>query len=237
MITSKTPADWRELQNDTATILRECEFSVEIEKRVQTVRGNVAIDVYAEENVDGRRYSILCECKHWRARVPQNVIHGFRTVVSDIGANLGLIVASEGFQSGASEAATLTNVKLVTWEGFQAEFECTWLTRYLHPTVATRCDPLLTYTEPLLPAWFSRLPEENKDKYLELKRKYDVFGMLMMAFTPYVRMLHPTAVPTLPLRSRIAQLTGDETGIRLKFSTQSHTASFLRERWRTPTPS
>jgi restriction system protein len=186
---------------------------VEIENRVETVRGNVALDVYAEENIDGRRYSILCECKHWRARVPQNVVHGFRTVVNDIGANLGLIVASQGFQSGASAAATLTNVKLVTWEGFQAEFERTWLTRYLHPKVATRCDPLLTYTEPLLPAWFSRLTEEKKEKYIELKRKYDVFGMLMMTFTPYVRMLHPTAVPTLPLRSHIAQFTADETAI------------------------
>lgn len=51
MITSKTPGDWRELQNDTATILRECEFSVEIEKRVETVRGNVANSTQARESV------------------------------------------------------------------------------------------------------------------------------------------------------------------------------------------
>lgn len=206
LITSKIPADWRGLQDETARILRECGFTVEVEKTVQTARGSVELDVYAEEVVDGRRYSIICECKHWQARVPQTVVHGFRTVVGDIGANLGLIVSSSGFQSGADAAATLTNTKLVTWSEFQAEFEQTWLKRYLQPTVAERCDPLLTYTEPLLPAWFQLLSEEAKVDFISLKRRFDEFGWLMMAFTPYVRMLHPSAFPGLPLRGSVAQL-------------------------------
>lgn len=32
----------------------------------------------------------------WRSRVPQNVIHGFRTVLADIGANVGYIVSMAG---------------------------------------------------------------------------------------------------------------------------------------------
>jgi len=209
MITSTNPESWRELQDETARILRECGFSVEIEKVVETARGSVELDVYAEESIDGRRYSIICECKHWRSRVPQTVVHGFRTVVGDLGANLGLIVASSGFQSGAGPAATYTNVKLVTWEEFQAEFEQTWLKRYLQPTVSDRCDPLLTYSEPLLPAWFGALSSQQKDEFLNLKRQHDEFGWLMMTFTPYVRMLHHAPFPELPLRARVAQLSDE----------------------------
>jgi restriction system protein len=203
MITTKEPQSWRELQEEAARILRECGFSVEVERVIPNARGNVEIDVYAEETVDGRRYVILCECKHWRSKIPQNVIHGFRTVMADVGANLGLVIASEGFQSGANEAVTFTNVKLVTWQEFQTEFEQTWLRRYLYPTVAERCDPLLTYAEPLAPAWWSELSEEDQQKYLKLKERHDVFGLLMMTFTPYLRMLWDQPAPPLPLRPRI----------------------------------
>src|SRR5215510_13924373 len=127
MITSSAPNHWRDLQSQVARILNECGFTVEIEKTVKTVRGNVELDVYAKETVDGRRYSIICECKRWSSRVPQEVIHGFRTVVSDIGANIGYIVSMRGFQSGAFKASELTNIELVTWEEFQSVFEQSWL--------------------------------------------------------------------------------------------------------------
>jgi restriction system protein len=58
------------------------------------------------------------------------VIHSFRTVVSDIGANIGYIIAPSGFQSGSVNASEFTNIKLVTWEEFQNEFEETWLCVY-----------------------------------------------------------------------------------------------------------
>lgn len=213
MITSKVPQSWRELQEQTAGILRECGFVVDIEKKIETVRGRVEINVYAEEAIDGRRYVILCECKLWRARVPQHVVHGFRTVVGDIGANLGLIVASEGFQAGAELAATFTNVKLVSWEQFQAEFEATWLKRHLQETITERCDPLLTFSEPLLPAWFNAMSEEQQDAYIALKRQHDEFGWMMMTFTRYHRMLNPIGFPGLPLRSRIAVNLSPESSI------------------------
>lgn len=207
MITSRDPSSWQDLQENAARILRECGFSVEVEKVVETARGRVEVDVCAEEAVDGRRYSIVCECKYWRSRVPQTVVHGFRTVVGDLGANLGLIVASSGFQAGAHPAAAHTNVRLVTWEEFQHEFERTWIKRHLQPTVAERCDPLLTYTEPLLPGWFGLLSDDQKNTFIALKRRHDEFGWLMMAFTPYVRMLQDQAFPQLPLRPRIAPVS------------------------------
>ena len=45
MITSEKPGTWQALQEETATILRECGFDVEVEKKVHTARGDVEIDV------------------------------------------------------------------------------------------------------------------------------------------------------------------------------------------------
>lgn len=173
-------------------------------KRVQTVRGDVQLDVYADEEVHGRSYSIICECKHWKLRVPQNVIHAFRTVVTDIGANIGYIVSLSGFQQGAFKASDLTNIKLVTWEEFQNTFERTWLGEYFSPQIAERLDDLLTYTEPFLELWFPKLSEADKQRYLSLKKQYDLFGRLVMSFTPYAQSRRDEGYPTLPIIDRLS---------------------------------
>lgn len=203
MITSATPGDWRALQDIVGQILTECGFSVEVEKQVQTVRGGVELDVFAEEDIQGREYVTVCECKHWKARVPQNTVHGFRTVLADIGAHVGYIISVSGFQEGAFAAAANTNVKLVTWNEFQAEFEVTWFKKFMSPHITAVLDPLLSYTEPLLPAWFNELPDDRKQAYLELKDRYDEFGWLIMSLTTYSRMLQDKPLPSLPLIDHI----------------------------------
>lgn len=203
MITERAPETWQDLQTDVASILRECGLTVEVEKTVATVRGEVEIDVYAEEMIKGRKHTILCECKHWKSRVPQNVIHGFRTVIADIGANIGYLISMNGFQSGSFSAAELTNVELVTWEQFQDQFEETWYDEYFSPQIAEQLDPILTYAEPFVPQWFIDLPENEKENYLALKKKYDYFGWMIMSFTPYARMGRSEPRPKLPIIERI----------------------------------
>lgn len=203
MITSWTPTDWRDLQEQVAAILRECGFAAEVEKSVPNVRGSKKVDVYAEETVRGRKYIILCECKHWGAAVPQDVIHGFRTIVSDTGANVGYVIAPSGFQSGAFAASELTNLQLVTWEEFQATFEESWL-EYFSKSLTERLDPLLTYCEPLLPRWFDGLPDHEQDEYMALKERHDALGYLVMEMTTYLRIFSKGPLPLPPLRSHYA---------------------------------
>jgi hypothetical protein len=198
MITRKMPENWQQLQAEVGRLLEECGFAVEIEKTVQTVRGEVELDVYAREEVKGRKYSIVCECKHWKARIPQNVVHGFRTVVADMGANVGYIVSLAGFQDGAFRASELTNVELVTWHELQSRFELSWYESYFSPQIAERLDPLLSYAEPFQPAWWDKLTEAQQQHYLQLKDKYDEFGWLIMTFTPYHRMYRKSQ-PITPL--------------------------------------
>lgn len=200
MITEKAPSDWRDLQREVARVLEECGFYVEIERTTRTVRGNTEIDVYAEEVNRGRKSIILCECKHWRARVPQNVVHGFRTTVADTGANVGYIVGSSGFQSGAFEAAELTNIRLLTWEEFQGEFEHQWIEEHLAPTLDERFYQFLRWTEPLPPTAGRPLAKHEAEAFWELWRSYQPIGRLLMPFTPWMRMTGmDMKYPTLPL--------------------------------------
>lgn len=200
MITSSKPSDWQALQSDIGMILKQCGFDVDIEKKLKTARGEVEIDVYAEETVKGRKYLIVCECKYWKSRVPQSIIHSFRTVVSDIGANIGYIISLSGFQSGAFDASDLTNIELVTWEQFQDAFCETWLEKYLSPVITKELDPILGYTEPLVQKWMCEVPDHEVSIIKSLREKYHYFGILMMMFTPYSSFLRATGFPKLPLR-------------------------------------
>jgi restriction system protein len=203
LITSAEPEDWRDLQILVARTLEECGFDAETEKKVETVRGTVELDVYAEETVKGRTYSIAVECKNWSGNIPQHVVHSFRTVVADLGVNSGYIVAKRGFQSGAFSAADLTNIELLTWTEFQARFFEAWYDSYFTRTVAERLDGLMTYSGPFLPAWFESMSESDKELYISYKNRFDIFGIVMQSMGPWSRTLRPNEIPTLPLIDRL----------------------------------
>ena len=211
MITEDVPTDWRDLQRAVGQVLEECGFMVEIERTLQTVRGVTEVDVYAEEVVRGRKSIILCECKHWKARVPQNVVHGFRTTMADTGANAGYIVSSSGFQAGAFAAVEATNVQLLTWSGFQAEFEHQWIEAHLVPEVGKRFDEFLRWTEPLPPTAGRPLAAHEAQVFWDLWRSFQPIVGLLMPFAPWMRLMgHDLEYPSLPLRGdRFALLPED----------------------------
>ena len=125
-IINKDPAVWKELQQYCADILNDCGFDAITEKSIVTVRGAVEVDVYAEKK---GAYSnrVLCECKYWNSSVPQTIIHAFRTVVEDSGANQGIIISKTGFQKGSYEAARNANIILFSWQEFQEAFKMDYL--------------------------------------------------------------------------------------------------------------
>jgi len=105
MITVTVPETWQDLQIDVARILAECGMEAYIAHKIQSVRTEIEIDVFATEDVESRRYTIICECKRRKSSIPQETVHGVRTVMHDVGANKGFIISIGGFQSGAYAAA------------------------------------------------------------------------------------------------------------------------------------
>jgi len=123
----REPQDWRELQNLVAKIFNELGCSAETDKTIKTVRGIVSVDVFVKDPSHSPALVFLCECKYWSSSIPKTVVHAFRTVVADFGANLGYLISKLGFQSGALEAAHNSNVELVTWTEFQSVFYERWV--------------------------------------------------------------------------------------------------------------
>lgn len=200
------PESWRDLEVKVAQILRECGYDVDVQKTVQLARGNVDIDVWADDHSSPPSV-IAVECKHWSRRATKNVVHAFRAVVGDSGANIGLIVSSAGFQKGAIEAATYSNVRLLTWDEFQVMFSIRWFMRHMSPTLAERTDALHEYTEPINSRVFNKadaLSPELREKFKVLREQYWPLAALNFVFHPvFYTNLVPTDVspfPELPLR-------------------------------------
>lgn len=131
------PGSWRDLQCRVAQVFSEIGCDVAVEHEVSLPRGKVEVDVIVTDKETAPYSLYVCECKNWKKRVPKSVVHSFRTVVNEIGANRGLLISRHGFQEGAHEAARFTNVDLLSWR----EFEALLFDRWVKGITAT-LDPL-----------------------------------------------------------------------------------------------
>jgi len=182
--------------------LQECGLHSEIEKDIQTVRGVVNIDVYAEDYDSQPKIIYLIECKHWQSAVPKTIVHAFRTVVADYGANWGFIVSSGGFQSGAFEAAANSNIRLLTWEKFQKLFVLRWIKNFMVPLLDKEVYPLVQYTEPFNSSLFKKaekLDDDSYQRFVELRTTFIFFAIL--TFELYIPEPLFKMPPNLPLRN------------------------------------
>lgn len=198
------PTNWKDLQNSVCRILLECGYNAETEKTIETARGQVNVDVYAIDTSRRPHITFIVECKYWASSVPKTIIHAFRSVVSDFGANVGYVVSAAGFQSGAYDAAVNSPIKLLTWEEFQREFVNQWIENYFIGKVAEAVNPLIEYTEPINSRIFNKadnLLKERKDEFKALRKKY--FGLGMLAVPLSIKNeLFDTPPIELPLRAR-----------------------------------
>ncbi|MCK5592410.1 MAG: restriction endonuclease, partial [Candidatus Pacebacteria bacterium] len=155
MIFNTEPQDWKELQKFVGQMFEECGFQTEITKSIDLVRGKKEIDVYAQDISSEYKPILLVECKFWNKAVNQGIIHSFRTVVADFGANLGFIVSKNGFQSGSYDAAKNTNVRLVSLKDLEKEYCSKWKQGMVKKYVK--------YADELFPYWDPAGGKKAKD--------------------------------------------------------------------------
>lgn len=122
----------------------------------------------AKETIMERQYTAVFECKNWATKIPQSVVHSLRSVVDDIGANAGYIISKQGFQSGAYEVASNTNIKLLSWQEFQELFAEQWywacFTKLVFHCLNTTsfCSP-----NPWFPEWTDYLTDAERLEFKE----------------------------------------------------------------------
>lgn len=198
IITCRSPSDWRDLEEIVESILQEAGMNARRNVRLELPRGNVDVDVYAEEQVDGIVHRIICECKHWSSAVPKGVVHAFRTVMAETGANRGYIISRSGFQSGAIEAAQATNIELVNFEEFQEIYFSKWIRNRIW-SIEHSIKGFNTYYEPLGKPGYSKLESsDDRAAYDSVWERFFSTGMMLVPFSPYIRMVGDSPYPDLP---------------------------------------
>ncbi|HGN1555825.1 TPA: restriction endonuclease [Pseudomonas aeruginosa] len=103
-------ADWFNYQEEAAAFFRGLGLDAHTNVTAQGVRTQHDIDVLVKMHHVGFDVTWVIECKHWKSKVSKLHVAGLRTIVQEIGADRGILLCEAGFQSGAIEAAQLTNV-------------------------------------------------------------------------------------------------------------------------------
>lgn len=176
-IFERAPTSWQDLQNLVGQLFEEIGCEVQIGQKVNLVRGGTKeVDVRVVDPVTVPPSCYLCECKHWKAPVNQEIVHAFRTVMDDQGAHRGFIISSSGFQSGARRAVENTNTNLFTFDELQATFFERWRLSMAqrHMPLA---DQLALYWDPCI----GKLPARRFDP-----RDVEVMSLLQEANRPFI---------------------------------------------------
>ena len=72
------------------------------------------MDVVVRSKHVGIEMIWLVECKYWNRPVSKDKVLTLRTIVDDTGSDRGFMMAENGYQSGAVEAANRTNITLTS---------------------------------------------------------------------------------------------------------------------------
>lgn len=103
-------ANWKEYQEEAAAFFRSLGLEAQTDVTIPGVRTQHDIDVLVKLHHVGFDVIWLVECKHWMSRVSKVHVLALRQIVIEAGADRGILLSEAGFQSGALEAAKLTNV-------------------------------------------------------------------------------------------------------------------------------
>jgi restriction system protein len=112
---------WADYQEEAAAFFRDLGLNAQTNVRIKGVRTSHDVDVAVRSHHVGFEMVWLVECKFWRARVSKLHVLALREIVTDVGADRGILLSEAGFQSGALEAARLTNVHATSLASLKVE--------------------------------------------------------------------------------------------------------------------
>ncbi|ERB49645.1 hypothetical protein N806_00385 [Rhodococcus sp. P27] len=112
-VVDATP-EWMNYQLEVSRFFGDLGMKAQVDQTVRGVRTSHDIDVLVRGSYAGFDITWVVECKAWRSRIPKEKVLALRQIVDDVGADRGFIMAESGYQSGALEAALVSNVTLTS---------------------------------------------------------------------------------------------------------------------------
>jgi restriction system protein len=105
---------WKDYQEEAAEFFRSLGLDANTDVTIKGARTKHDVDVLVKSHHYGFDVTWIVECKHWKERVSKLHVLALRAIVTDVGADRGILLSEAGFQSGAVEAANLTNVQVTS---------------------------------------------------------------------------------------------------------------------------
>lgn len=106
--------EWKKYQEEAASYFRSLGLDASTDVNIKGVRTSHDVDVLVRSHHVGFDITWIVECKHWKTAVSKLHVLALREIVADVGADRGILLSESGFQSGAVEAANLTNVQVTS---------------------------------------------------------------------------------------------------------------------------
>ena len=106
--------DWKDYQEEVAEFFRSLGLDADTDVTIKGVRTKHDVDVLVKSHHYGFDVTWIVECKYWKKPVSKLHVLALREIVTDAGADRGILLSEVGFQSGAVEAANLTNVQVTS---------------------------------------------------------------------------------------------------------------------------
>jgi len=110
---------WRAYQEEAAEFFRSLGLGASTDVRLKGARTSHDIDVLVRFTQLGIGVTWIVECKNWKASVSKLHVLALREIVTEVGADRGILLSESGFQSGANDAAKLSNVLLTSLAGMR----------------------------------------------------------------------------------------------------------------------
>ena len=110
--------DWRDLEDRVLEIFLSLGYTAKKNVRIKGTKAIHEVDVWAFIEYAGLLYRVVVECKFWNTNVNKAQIGNLFTIISDIGAEKGVIISKVGFQKGPKDLAKNSNIELYTFEQF-----------------------------------------------------------------------------------------------------------------------
>ncbi|RZK43405.1 MAG: restriction endonuclease [Pedobacter sp.] len=107
---------WFKFQEDIKSIFTEMGCDAQSNAKLVGARTTHDIDVLIRSRYLGQPIQWIIEAKNWNKKVSKLHVLALRKIVEETGADKGILVSQKGFQSGALEAAELSNIELLTFD-------------------------------------------------------------------------------------------------------------------------
>lgn len=124
------------------TYYRELGLSAQTDVTVPGVRGKHAVDIAVRGHRAGVDFLWIVECKWWNRRVPKAAVLALSGVMLDVGADRGILLSRNGFQSGAPVMAIRSNITLTSLEELRAATQTEYV-NFRCDALRRRCDSVV----------------------------------------------------------------------------------------------